>query len=398
MQDDFQGALGAQLIEFEERGLRRRLQPVDSSQGSRVVISGREVLNFSSNDYLGLATSPWLKQAAARALEQYGSGSGAARLLSGSLRPHHDLEDALAEFKGTEAALCFNSGYAAALGAVGAVLGRGDIAILDKLAHASLVDAARLSGATLRVFRHNDLDDLEAKLRWARRSTGVRRPRVLILTESVFSMDGDIAPLRNIVDLKDRHGAWLLVDEAHATGLYGEERRGVLEEFGIAGRVELQMGTLGKALGSAGGYLCGTRPLVDVLLNRARPFLFSTAPVPAQAAAATAAIAVVRSAEGARRRESLWGLVDQLKNRLIQSGWKLPAVRSAILPLRIGGEEAALRRAQSLHALGLWVPAVRYPTVARGAARLRITVSAAHQPEDLDRLCAALATTESGNG
>ena len=392
MQGDFSEELQARLRDVDARGLRRRLPQVDSAQGPHLMAAGRSLLNFSSNDYLGLATHPALKEAAIRAIEKFGAGAGAARLISGSQAPHHELEEALAQFKGTEAALTFSSGYATALGVLGALLGKDDIVILDKLAHASLVDAVRLCGAKLRVFHHNDLADLEAKLKWAdtRAAACAPRPRVVIITESVFSMDGDIAPLLNIADLKDRYGAWLMVDEAHATGLYGEMRRGVLEEFGVGARVEIQMGTLGKALGAAGGYICGTRALVDLVMNRARSFIFSTAPVPAQVAAARAGVAVVQSPEGAQRRDRLWALVDHLKNGLIRSGWKLPAVRSAILPVRVGAELAAMKLAERLLAREVWVPAVRYPTVARGAARLRITVSAAHETADLDCLIAAM--------
>jgi 8-amino-7-oxononanoate synthase len=336
-----------------------------------------------------------LKAAAVRAAEQFGAGAGASRLVCGSLAVHHELEEALAAFKGTAAALTFSTGFAAAQGVITALLGKGDVLIVDKLVHACIVDAAKLSGAKLRVFRHNDLNDLEAKLKWAGKQSAVRGPRsarVLVVTESVFSMDGDLAPLRNLVELKERFGAWLMVDEAHATGLFGDRRSGLVEEFGLTGRVEIQMATLGKAVGAAGGAICGSRKLVDLLVNRARSFIFSTAPVPAAAAAARAGIEVIQSAEGAARRERLWLLVEGLKRVLIRAGLPPSAVRAPIVPVLVGAETRAVQFAAALRAAGVFVPAIRYPTVARGAARLRFTVSAEHTAEDLAALGEVLAS------
>ena len=311
--NDFDRELTQRLDVVREQGLLRELRRVDSPQAPRIEIGGKTLLNFSSNDYLGLANEPALKEAAIKAVERYGAGAGASRLICGSLAPHQELEEALAAFKGTEAALSFSTGYAAAIGTICALLGKDDVIILDKLVHACIVDAARLCGAKLRVFAHNDLDDLEAKLKWA--AEKVRSPkaevrsaeaRTLVVTESVFSMDGDHAPLREIVALKEKYGAWLMVDEAHATGLYGANRRGLAEELGVSDRIEVQMGTLGKALGAAGGYICGSRALIDFLINRARTFIFSTAPVPAAAAAATAGVRFVESSAGEERRQTLW--------------------------------------------------------------------------------------------
>ncbi|MBI3880228.1 MAG: aminotransferase class I/II-fold pyridoxal phosphate-dependent enzyme [Verrucomicrobia bacterium] len=255
-----------------------------------------------------------------------------------------------------------------------------------------------MSGAKLRVFKHNDLDDLERILKWAdsrtpspKPETRNPKPRTLIVTESVFSMDGDLAPLLDLVALKEKYGAWLMVDEAHATGLFGAGRRGLAEEHGVCDRIEIQMGTLGKAVGAAGGYICGSRALVDWLVNRARSFIFSTAPVPAQAAAARAGIKLIQSAEGADRCVRLWSLVDLLKSELINAGWPPSgAVRSPIVPLIVGEAAAAVSLAGKLRERGFFVPAIRYPTVARGAARLRVTVSADHTAADLAALAAAL--------
>ena len=389
MSDAFDQFLHGELKSIDEAGLLRSLRRIETPQQVEVHSGDRELINFSSNDYLGLAAHESLRMAAQDGVEALGAGAGSARLISGSQTIAHELEAALAAFKQTEAALSFSSGYAAALGVVPALVGQGDVLVIDKLVHASLVDAARLSGAKLRVFKHNDLAELETILQWA----SGREGNTLVITESVFSMDGDLAPVRDLVQLKNRYGAWLMLDEAHATGLYGEDRRGIAEEMGVADGVEVQLGTLGKALGAAGGYICGSQALIDLLVNRARSFIFSTAPVPAQLAAAKRGVELVQSNEGEALRTRLWANVDALKNGLIQQGWKLPVVRSAILPLMIGDEREALALAERLREAGVWVPAVRYPTVARGAARLRITVSAAHQTKHLNALLEAL-----GNG
>ncbi len=384
--------LQQRLADIRGRGLLRELRRVDSPPGTRIRIGGQTLLNFSSNDYLGLANDPRLKQAAIEAVEKFGAGSGASRLICGSLAPHHELEEALAHFKGTEAALSFSSGYATAVGTICALVGKDDIVILDKLVHACIVDAARLSGAKIRVFAHNDPDDLEDKLRWAEK---VRVPKskaqgtagTLVVTESIFSMDGDTAPLAKIVALKEKYGAWLMVDEAHATGLYGKKRRGRAEEPGVNGHIEVQMGTLGKALGAAGGYICGSRTLIDFLINRARSFVFSTAPVPAAAAAATAAIQFVQSPEGDNRRKALWERVEQLNSKLETRNSKSGG---AIVPLIMGDEAKAVEAAGRLREQDIFVPAIRYPTVARGRARLRVTLTAAHTAAEINQLATAL--------
>ena len=408
--DSFDAELQQRLNVIREQGLRRELRRVDSAQGPRIEIAGRSLLNFSSNDYLGLANHPALKQAAMRAIEEFGAGAGASRLICGSLAPFHELEETLAAFKGTEAALTFSTGYAAALGTITALLGKDDLIITDKLIHASIVDAARLSGAKLRIFTHNDLNDLEDILKWAAKTrnseprTQNKKPNTLIVTESVFSMDGDLAPLREIVRLKEQYGAWLMVDEAHATGIYGVQRRGLVEELGVSDQIEIQMGTLGKALGASGGYICGSRALIDFLINRARSFIFSTAPVPAAAAAATAGAHLVQSAEGEKLNEQLWRHVqlagDGVKclkfsspesQRLLTSS---PANNnSAIIPLIVGDETKAVETASALRERGVFVPAIRYPTVARGTARLRITLTAAHAEADIETLTDALQIT-----
>jgi len=386
MAGEFQNELKEELSGLDTAGLRRTLRIVSGPQQTRIQLDGSDVLHFSSNDYLGLANHPSLKTAAISAIEQHGAGTGAARLISGSQSPSHQLETALAVFKNAEATLTFSSGYTAAIGVLPALARAGDMVVIDKLVHASLVDAAKLSGAKLRVFRHNDLTHLDEILK---QSTGESR-RVWIVAESVYSMDGDLAPLLNLVDLKDAHGANLLLDEAHATGLYGKGRRGLAEEFGVSDRVELQMGTLGKALGAAGGFVCGSVDLIELLRHRARSFMFSTAPVPAQTAAALAGLEIVESEEGEERRTRLWQRVDEMKNGLIARGWKLPAVRSAMVPLMVGGEREAVALSERLLEANVFVPAIRYPTVAKGAARLRLTLSADHTPADIEELLEAL--------
>lgn len=392
---NFDDQLNRALEAIRQQGLWRTLRRLDSPQGTRVRIEGRDLLNFSSNDYLGLASHPGLAEAAARALAQYGAGAGASRLVCGSLAPHEELERSLADFKGTPAALAFSTGFAAAMGTIPALLGRGDIVILDKLAHACLVDAAKMSGATLRVFAHNDLADLEKKLAWAAKESAkaaptAASPRTLVVTESVFSMDGDLAPLREIVALKNQYHAWLMIDEAHATGMFGARRTGLAEAAGVAGQIEIHMGTLGKAVGAGGGYICGSQTLRDFLINRARSFVFSTAPPPAAVAAANAGLELIRSEAGERLCADLWARVDQLRARLTAAGLTVPAARSPIVPLVLGKEDVALRAAQELLAKGFLVPAIRYPTVARGKARLRVTLSAAHTAAEVDALAAAL--------
>jgi 7-keto-8-aminopelargonate synthetase-like enzyme len=408
--------LEARLADLRAQGLNRELRENDSPPGPQICLHGKALLNFSSNDYLGLANEPALKEAAIRAVERFGAGAAASRLLCGSLTPHRELEEALAEFKGAEAVLSFSTGYAGALGVICALLGKNDIIVLDKLVHACIVDAARLCGASLRVFSHNNLNELEDILKWADgrvrnsqsighsspstgrepHSTGGQRPRVLIVTESVFSMDGDSAPLRELVELKEKYGAWLMVDEAHATGLYGPNRRGLAEAMGVSDRIEVQMGTLGKALGAAGGFIAGPRSLVDYLINRARPFIFSTAPVPAAAAAATAGVRFVQSAAGAERARSLWERVSEFQSGLkagLSGPGRSSAFPSAIIPVVIGDEAKAVEAAATLQEKGVFIPAIRYPTVARGAARLRVTLTASHTSEQIQKLLSALKAT-----
>ena len=372
---------GEELRELEAGGLRRRLRRIESPQGTRVDLAGHaNCLNFSSNDYLGLSGDAELKETYQSHIARYGVGSGASRLVCGTMDVHLELEEKIAALKSAEAGLTFSSGFAAATGTLPALCGKGDVLILDKLCHASLIDGARLSGATMRVFPHNDLDRLERHLLWAAGQVA-RDGRIVVVTESVFSMDGDLAPLAEIVALKEKHGALLLVDEAHAFGVLGPQGRGLAAAIGVESRVDLQMGTFSKAVGLSGGYLCGSRAMVDLLINRARSFIYSTAPSPALAATVRDALNLVCGARGETLR------ADLLANRTTLS----PDTTSAIVPVIIGENEAALAASAELLERGFLVPAIRYPTVPKGSARLRVTLSAAHRTDDILSLKSALA-------
>jgi 8-amino-7-oxononanoate synthase len=381
-------SIDEELAELRARSLLRKLREIDSPQQPSMEFAGKKLINFSSNDYLGLATEPSLRDAAKAAIDQYGLGAGASRLVCGTLTPHMRLEEKLAEFKRTDAALTFSTGYAAALGTLGALLRKEDVVILDKLCHASLIDGARLSGAIMRIFPHNHLGKLESHLQWA--AENHPNARVVVATESVFSMDGDWALLPEIVQIKSRYGALLLLDEAHAIGVIGTNGRGLADQLGCASEVDVQMGTLSKALGVSGGYVCGSRRLIELIVNRARSFIYSTAPPPAIAAAAIAALDFMMSGAGEKRRQSLRSnlahFADEMP-RLFADGKKL---HSAIIPIVLGRTEAAIEAAQLLADKGFFVPAIRYPTVPRDGARLRVTISARHTRKQISGLCAVL--------
>ena len=379
-----------QLEALRVRSLDRHLREICSAQGAEIETGGRRLVNFSSNNYLGLANDPRLREAAITAISEFGVGGGASRLISGTQSPHLRLERALAKWKGTEAALCFGSGYAAALGTIPALARKGDVILLDKLCHASLIDGAKLSGAILRVFPHNHLGKLESHLQWSQRKHAGKR--ILIVTESVFSMDGDNAPLRELIELRKRFGALLLLDEAHAVGVIGPNGRGLAAAGNLDDDVDVQMGTLSKAFGASGGYVCGSRNLIEWLINRARSFIYSTAPPPGIAAAALAAIDFLSSSEGEERRLLLWQKIGLMHELLPVSelNRKSNAASSAILPWIVGDEQAALDLASALQSEGFLVPAIRYPTVAKGSARLRITVTASHEEDQIRALCEAI--------
>lgn len=372
---------GEELSQLEAKGLRRQLRRIESPQGVNIHLGGHgECHNFSSNDYLGLANDETLKAHYQDNIGRYGVGSGASRLVCGTMAVHLELEKKLAALKHTGSALTFTSGFATATGVLPALCGKEDFLILDKLCHASLIDGARLSGATMRVFPHNDLNRLESHLEWTSQRVG-DHGRVVVVTESVFSMDGDLAPLKEICELKDRYGALLLVDEAHAFGVLGPGGRGLGAELGVDGRIDLQMGTFSKAVGLSGGYLCSSRAIIDLLINRARSFIYTTAPSPALAATISDALDLVTGPQGEALRH------DLRRNRMSFSGTSA----SAIHPVIIGENEAALDASAQLLEMGFLVPAIRYPTVPKGSARLRITLSASHKTEPILSLKTALA-------
>lgn len=383
--------LRKKLDELERGSLRRRLRVNGNATGPAIRIGGSSLHNFASNDYLGLSAHHDVMEAAVRAIRDCGAGSGASRLLTGTQQPHAELEEKLAGFKHAEAALVFGSGYASSTGALQALAGKDDVVLLDKLSHACLVDGARLSSATLRPFHHNDVEHLEHHLKWAREK--YPQARVFIATESVFSMDGDLAPLREIVELKDKYGATLMLDEAHAVGVLGPGGRGLAAELGLSGRIEIHMGTLGKSLGSSGGYIAGSRVLIDYLINTARSFIFSTAPPASASAAASAALDICAGPEGDHRRKKLRQLAALLE----------PVPPAAIHPVVVGSEHDTLHAAEQMAKLGFHVPAIRPPTVPKGTSRLRLSLSAAHDPDVVKTLAAALRAgamaqnTEAGN-
>jgi 8-amino-7-oxononanoate synthase len=377
-------SLQGEMAELKARGLWRELRRIEGRQSGKLRVAGqeRDLEGFASNDYLGLAEAPEVVSAVREGLEKWGAGSGASRLVCGTFASHLDLERTLAAAKGAEAALTFSSGFAVPHGVIPALLGPGDTVILDKLSHACLVDAAKLSGATIRVFPHNHLEKLERLLATA-------KGRVLVVTESVFSMDGDRAALREIVALKQRFGAWLLLDEAHAFGVIGPQGRGLAAELGLESQIDLQMGTLSKAAGLSGGYVAGRQKLMDWLINRARSFIYSTAPPPFMAHASRVAVELLLSQEGEKRREHLRENVARFRQGI---GLEEAAFSSAIVPVWVGDERAAVALSERLRQQGFWIPAIRYPTVARGAARLRVTLSALHEAGEIEKMAGLLVT------
>ena len=373
-----QSIIQKEALDLKSSSLYRTLKLVAGEQGPTLTVDSREVLNFSSNNYLGIANHPDLAAAAKQAIDRYGCGSGASRLISGNMTLHEELETRIAEFKGTEAALVFNSGFQANTGILSTLTGEGDAILSDALNHASIIDGCRLSRAETVVYAHCNLDQLEAALKHV---AGCRRK--LIVTESIFSMDGDEAPLAGIVDLAERHGAMVMVDEAHATGLYGASGAGVVAKLGLSDRVLIQMGTLGKALGGFGAYVAGSRALRELLINRCRSFIFTTALPPAVMAMALAAIDLVKREP--QRRETLWRNCRNLTEGLRALGFQLGVSSSPILPLIIGDAGKCMKFSELLLERGVFAQGIRPPTVPPGTSRLRITLMATHRREHLDR-------------
>jgi 8-amino-7-oxononanoate synthase len=370
------------LAELEELGLTRRLRLVSGPQGPTVLIDGKPVLLLCSNNYLGLADHPSVREAAADAAMRWGVGAGSSRLVSGTMTVHRRLEERLADFKRSEACVLFGSGYLANIGVIGALAGRGDTIFSDELNHASIIDGCRLSRAEVVVYRHRDVEQLDWSMR--RHNTG----RQLIVTDSVFSMDGDVAPLEAIVELADAHGARVVVDEAHATGNLGPTGRGAVAEAGLEGEIDVVVGTLGKALGSYGAYVCANAEMIRYLINTARSLIYSTAPPPPAVAGALAALTLLR--ERPHRVQRLRSNARVLRRALASEGFPVPASEMHIVPLIVGEERAAMRLCQEALERGVFAQAIRPPTVANGSSRLRLTAMASHTGSELEMAASVL--------
>ncbi|MEW6648244.1 MAG: 8-amino-7-oxononanoate synthase [Pseudomonadota bacterium] len=377
--------LEQELARREAEHLYRRRRVIDSAQGAELVVDGRALLSFCSNDYLGLANHPAVIAAMQQGAAQYGVGSGAAHLVTGHMTPHHLLEEELAEFTGYPRALLFSTGYMANLGAVSALCGAGDAVFEDRLNHASLLDAGLLSRARLQRFPHGDVTALSVRLAES------KARRQLIVTDGVFSMDGDIAPLRELAACAKQNGAWLMMDDAHGLGVIGEHGRGSMEVCGLTPHeLPLLVGTLGKGFGSFGAFVAAEHVLIETLIQQARPYIYTTALPPAVAEATRASLRVIQSDEGAERRAHLAALVRRFRDGAQQLGLQLMDSPTAIQPLLAGDSATAVRLSEALLAKGILISAIRPPTVPEGTARLRITFSAAHTAAQVDALLDAL--------
>jgi glycine C-acetyltransferase len=370
--------LKEELVTLERDGLLLHPRTLEGPQGARARYDGRDVINLASNNYLGLANHPRLNEAAARAAKEYGAGSGAVRTIAGQMTMHRELEARFAAFKHAEAALMFQSGFTSNAGTVAAILTKDDVIASDRLNHASIIDGARLSRAEIAVFDHRDADHADRLL------TETARPgrRQLLITDGVFSMDGDIAPLPDLVEVAERHGAIMMVDDAHASGVLGSGGAGTVDHFGLHGRVDIQVGTLSKAIGVLGGFIAGPPHLIEWLQNRGRPYLFSTSAPPSVVAACIAALDVL--ADEPERLRRLWSNTESFKAGLHELGFDTGESQTPITPVITGDEERTQRFAARLFEEGVFCPAIVFPTVAKGSARVRTIVTADHTPDDLD--------------
>ena len=367
------------LQELRAKGVAPKLRVLEGEQKPVCIFDGREVINLASNNYLGLTTHKALRKASVEAVKKLGVGAGAVRTIAGTMKLHMELEEQIAKFKQVEACVVFQSGFTANAGTVSAVLGKEDLIVSDELNHASIIDGARLSKATIKVFQHKDLDDCERILKETAGWPGHK----LIITDGVFSMDGDIAPLPALCGLAEKYGCIMMVDDAHASGVLGRGGRGTVDHFNCHGRVHIQVGTLSKAIGAMGGYVCGSRDLIDFLYLRARPFLFSTSHPPATAAACKAAFALLDSPEGEKLVKKLWANTKFFKRELKKRGFQFKSSETPIIPIHVGDAAKAFEFSRKLFEAGVFAPAVGYPTVAEGRARLRAIVSAVHKREQL---------------
>jgi 8-amino-7-oxononanoate synthase len=377
--------LEEELLLLQQKNLYRKCRVLKESSGTRATFEGREVLLFCGNDYLGLSQEPRVIAAAKQAAERYGIGSGAARLISGTSDLHVQLEEKIAQLKNKESALLFTAGYLANLGVVTALAREKDLLVMDKLCHASLIDGARLSGAQVRVFPHKNYVRCEEILESAK---GFGKK--ILVSDTVFSMDGDLADFKELVRLKEKYDALLILDDAHGTGVFGSKGSGLPEDPALAKKVDVTVGTLSKAFGCIGGFATGSKKTMEYLINFSRPFIFATAMPPMICAAANEALEILSS--DASRRERLWKNAKMLHVGLAECGFKMGSLESPILPIIIGDEAEALRLSEALLQQGILIPAIRTPSVPKGQARLRVTVSAAHEQRDLEQLLKLMRT------
>jgi glycine C-acetyltransferase len=373
-----------QMNQLRQKGTHFNLRVVEDAQAPECTVDGKRVINLASNNYLGLTTHPKLREAALAAIKKYGVGSGAVRTVSGTMTIHMELEEKIARFKHTEAAVVFQSGFAANAGTVSAILGKEDFIISDELNHASIIDGARLSRATIKVFRHKDVAHAEELLQSVASQPGHK----LIITDGVFSMDGDIGPLPALCDLADKYGAIMMIDDAHSSGVLGSNGRGTVDHFKMHGRVDIQVGTLSKAIGALGGYVCGSKDLIDFLYHRARPFLFSTSHPPSVAATCIAAFDVLE--QEPELIEKLWENTHFFKKELGALGFNIggvttPVSESPITPIIVGEGRLAMEFSRELFNAGVFVPGIAFPTVAEGKARLRTIMTATHTHDQLSK-------------
>src|SRR5579871_6571547 len=376
--------LTGQLNELKAKGTHFKLRVLDDEQAPLCTFDGKRVINLASNNYLGLTTHPKLREAAIEATRKYGVGSGAVRTIAGTMKIHMELEEKIARFKNVEACVVFQSGFAANAGTVSAVLGKEDFIISDQLNHASIIDGARLSRAKILVFEHKNVADAEAKLASIKDQPG----RKLLITDGVFSMDGDIGPLSALCDLAEKYGAIMMVDDAHASGVLGRNGRGTVDHFKVHGRVDIQVGTLSKAIGALGGYVCGSRDLIDFLYHRARPFLFSTSHPPSVAATCIAAFDVLEKEP--ELMDKLWANTRFFKKELGLLGFNIggsitPASETPITPIIIGDGRLTMEFSRELFNEGVFTPGIAFPTVAEGKARLRTIMTATHTQDQLTK-------------
>ncbi|HKS79964.1 MAG TPA: glycine C-acetyltransferase [Candidatus Acidoferrales bacterium] len=375
------------LEDLKSKSLYFQLKVLEGEQKSVATFDGKEVINLSSNNYLGLTTHPKLRRSAIEATRKFGVGSGAVRTIAGTMKMHMDLEEQIARFKHSEACVVFQSGFTANAGTVSAILGKEDLIVSDELNHASIIDGCRLSKATIKVFKHKDIADCERVLKETENWPGKK----LLITDGVFSMDGDIADLPGLCDLAEKYNCIMMVDDAHSSGVLGNRGRGTVDHLGCHGRVDIQVGTLSKAVGSIGGYVCGSRDLVEFLYHRGRPFLFSTSHPPSVVATCQAAFELLDSEAGEKLIKRLWSNTKFFKRRLKKLGFNTGKSETPITPIMVGEASKAFQFSRELFGEGVFAGAIGYPTVAEGKARLRTIVTATHKRADLER---ALETIE----